>query len=61
MVYRNWAGGEPNNGGVVGAAYEEYVEMFASGVWNDITGSNDVNQGLVAEWEVPAPTPPVSQ
>lgn len=58
MVYMNWSSGEPNNGGVVANPKEDYVEMFASGYWNDITGSNDLNQGFVVEWELPEPALP---
>ena len=48
FVYSNWGSGEPSNGG---GGIEDYVEMFASTVWNDIANSNGVNQGFVVEWE----------
>ena len=34
--YRNWAVGEPNNGGSTG---EDFVEISSTGEWNDFDGS----------------------
>ncbi|MBK9149499.1 MAG: T9SS type A sorting domain-containing protein [Saprospiraceae bacterium] len=34
LTYTNWAAGEPN-----GLANEDYVEMFATGMWNDNTNT----------------------
>ena len=49
--FANWGAGEPSNGGFTGQPAEEFVEMFASGVWNDISSPNYVNQGYVVEWD----------
>ena len=48
--FSNWwvATGEPNNIGL-----ERYVEIFANGFWNNITGSQGPNQGYVIEYEFP--------
>ncbi len=60
--FANWGAGEPNNGDLLGAPRQEFVEMLASGSWNDTTAANPLNQGYVAEWEVGPryPAPPFS-
>jgi Ig-like domain CHU_C associated/Lectin C-type domain/HYR domain len=38
LLYTNWNSGEPNNSG-----NEDYVQVFASGLWNDIKAANLYN------------------
>jgi hypothetical protein len=45
--YSNWAPGEPN-----AALNEDFVEMFASGQWNDTTDGEALNQGYLVEYPV---------
>jgi len=39
--YRNWAPGEPNDGGFWGS--ENCVEMLGSGMWNDLACGRERN------------------
>ena len=53
LVYTNWNAGEPSNGVPAGSGNEDYVEIFAAGVWNDqALSGNGLNQGYVVEYEV---------
>jgi len=45
--YSNWAPNEPN-----AALNEDFVEMFASGQWNDTTNGEALNQGYLVEYPV---------
>jgi parallel beta-helix repeat protein len=50
--FSNWALGEPN-----GLPNEDFVEIFASGKWNDIDnnatfGGVSVNQGFIVEYDI---------
>jgi hypothetical protein len=65
--FSSWNGGEPNNG--VGQPStppegEDFVEIFAAGVWNDNRGDTPLNQGYVVEYPtdptalVDSPPPP---
>jgi Lectin C-type domain/Right handed beta helix region len=55
--FTNWSVGEPNNV----AGVENYVEMFASGVWNDAPNVHTFTKSYLVEYEVaaapPAPSP----
>jgi len=48
LAYTNWSGGEPNNIGT-----ERWVEIFASGVWNNIIDSPITPLGWLVEYDVP--------
>jgi hypothetical protein len=52
--YSNWNTGEPNNGliGEVQGPTENYVEIFAVGLWNDISSNTGLNKGYVVEYDV---------
>jgi hypothetical protein len=52
LSYTNWDAGEPNNQ----LEGEDYVEIFASGFWND---QIDSGAGLIQGYVVEYPTPPV--
>ncbi|MCP3916598.1 MAG: hypothetical protein GY711_13660, partial [bacterium] len=47
FTYTNWQTGEPNDN----PAGENWIEMFASGVWNDITSPNGSTSSYIIEWE----------
>lgn len=52
LTYTNWAPGEPNN-----YWNEDYLEMYTSGLWNDI-GYCSTNQAYVVEYDgEPVPEP----
>ncbi|HJR58889.1 MAG TPA: lectin-like protein [Vicinamibacterales bacterium] len=46
--FTNWNTGEPNNQ----TGNEDYVEIFAAGVWNDIDNATPLNQGFVVEYPI---------
>jgi YVTN family beta-propeller protein/parallel beta-helix repeat protein len=54
LQYSNWSAGEPNGQ----SAGEDYVEMFATGSWNDLDNGaitpagGTYNQGYLVEYEV---------
>ncbi len=52
--YTNWNAGEPNDGGGFDESdhSEQYLEMYSSGVWNDIY-NNYTRNGYVIEYSVP--------
>jgi lectin-like protein len=52
--YTNWNSGEPN----AETPGEDYVEMFAASVWNDIENGAGVNQGYLVEYDVDPFTAP---
>ena len=53
VTYTNWGQGEPSNGVPGVTTNEDYVEIFASTVWNDNTNSpGALNQGYIVEYEV---------
>ena len=53
VSYTAWNQGEPSSGVPPGQSDEDYVEIFAAAVWNDISNSGDgFNQGYVVEYEV---------
>jgi hypothetical protein len=60
--YANWAPGEPN-----ALTGEDYVEMHASGEWNDTVDNEGFNQGYLVEYPVnpfalvDSPPPPTGQ
>lgn len=56
VVYTNWSSGEPN-----GSTTENYVEFFASGVWNDNRHDYPVITGYVVEFEKPTTSDPLNQ
>lgn len=53
FVYTNWQAGEPNNVGCFG---EDYLEMYTSGTWNDVSKYNK-NKAYVVEYNGTAPVP----
>jgi hypothetical protein len=55
LTYTNWNSGEPN----AQTPAEDYVEMFASGVWNDNGDNPGLNQGYLVEYDAVA-VPPAS-
>jgi hypothetical protein len=53
LVYTNWSANEPSNGSPAGTGGEDYVEIFASGAWNDqALDGRGLNQGYVVEYDV---------
>jgi len=53
VTYTNWGAGEPSNGVPGVSNNEDYVEIFASTLWNDNTNSpGTLNQGYIVEYEV---------
>ena len=53
VTYTNWGQGEPSNGVPGVTTNEDYVEIFASTLWNDNTNSpGALNQGYIVEYEV---------
>jgi hypothetical protein len=57
FVFTNWSAGEPSNGVPPNSGGEDYVELFASGQWNDTSNGEIQNQGYVVEYDV-SPFPP---
>ena len=50
LTNTNWGVGEPSNGSPAGTGGEDYVEIFAAGVWNDqALDGRGLNQGYVVE------------
>ncbi|MHC4380242.1 MAG: choice-of-anchor J domain-containing protein [Planctomycetota bacterium] len=45
-LYRNWAAGEPNNGGAGG---EDFVQITSNGQWNDFDGSGSFGVVEISE------------
>jgi len=56
LSYTNWSSGEPNDSD----GNEDYVEIFASGAWNDAPNSHSLNQGYVVEFDVNVVPEPAS-
>jgi len=53
VTFTNWNQGEPSNGVPGVTTNEDYVEIFASTLWNDNTDSpGALNQGYIVEYEV---------
>lgn len=55
VTFTNWAPGEPSNGVPGVTTNEDYVEIFASALWNDNINTGDPanpNQGYIVEYEV---------
>ncbi|MEM8710572.1 MAG: lectin-like protein [Planctomycetota bacterium] len=48
--FTNWASGEPNNGGSSAPA-EEVIQMYNSGLWNDVFGTVTDTFGYVVEFD----------
>jgi hypothetical protein len=57
LGFINWSAGEPSNGVPPNSGGEDYVELFASGQWNDSSNGEIQNQGYVVEYDV-SPFPP---
>jgi hypothetical protein len=55
LTYTNWNSGEPNGQ----TPAEDYVEMFATGVWNDNSDNPGLNQGYLVEYDAVG-APPAS-
>ncbi|MFT5113413.1 MAG: hypothetical protein ACI8XU_000661 [Kiritimatiellia bacterium] len=47
VTYTNWSGGEPSNSN----GNEDYVEMFGTGVWNDLPNGAISPFGYIVEFE----------
>jgi hypothetical protein len=56
--FSSWSSGEPNNGAATGTFNEDFIEIFAGGVWNDTTDGEVLNLGYVVEYDV-NPFPPI--
>jgi hypothetical protein len=50
FTYSNWGVGEPNF-----FSFEHWTEFFASGLWNNVHETFELNQGYVIEYQLPAP------
>ena len=50
LTFTNWSAGEPSNNSASGGS-EEFVEMFASGVWNDAEDAHAQTTQYIVEWD----------
>lgn len=50
FAFTNWFPGEPNNNSSSGGP-EDYLEMFASGEWNDAEDNHVLTNQYLVEWE----------
>jgi hypothetical protein len=50
FTFSNWAVGEPSDTSAVGGS-EEFVEMFASGAWNDAVDNHTFTSQYLVEWD----------